>query len=79
MRATLATVWLAAGVLSVLVLVATGVFALPAEIPLLIAVTAVGQLVGRRNFAALYGERYERAVLVVLAVTALAALVVAVT
>ena len=74
MRDTLTVVWLAGGLLTGSVLLATGTFRLPEEMPLLIAATVAGQLAGRRVFALLEGERYERAVLAVLLVTALVAL-----
>lgn len=77
MRDTLSLIWLAGGVLSAGALLVTGALAVPAEMPFLIAATLVGQLVGRRLFAVLHGDRYERAVLVALAVTALSAVVAA--
>ncbi len=79
MRDTLTVVWLAGGTLTVSVLLATGAFALPAEMPLLAAATLAGYVAGRRIFAGLYGERYERVVLGALAVTAVIALVAAAT
>jgi uncharacterized membrane protein YfcA len=77
MRDTLAVVWVAGGLLSASVLVVTGAFALPGQMPLLLAATVVGYAAGRRLFAALYGERYERVVLGALAATAVIALVAA--
>jgi len=77
MRDTLAVVWMVGGMLSASVLLVTGSFALPPEMPLLLVATLIGHGAGRRIFAALYGERYERAVLGALALTAVIALVVA--
>ncbi len=71
--------FVAGGALSATVLALTGSFALPDEMPLLLAATLVGYTAGRRVFAALYGERYDRAVLGALAVTAVIALVAAAT
>jgi uncharacterized membrane protein YfcA len=79
MRDTLAVVWLVGGMLSASVLLVTGTFALPPEMPLLLAATLVGYAAGRRIFAALYGERYERVVLGALTATASVALVAALT
>ncbi len=79
MRDTLAIVFVAGGALSATALALTGSFALPEEMPLLVAATLVGYTAGRRVFAALYGERYDRAVLGALAVTAMIALVAAAT
>jgi len=75
MRDDLAALWFLGGVLGVGVLAITGTLALPAELPLLLAVAAAGQLVGRRLFGRLHGERYERLVLALLVVTGLLALV----
>jgi uncharacterized protein len=74
MRDTLAVVFLGGGVLGIAALVATGTFSLPAEMPLLVAATLTGQVVGRRIFPLLDGDRYERTVLGVLVVTAVIAL-----
>ncbi|MDP9401454.1 MAG: sulfite exporter TauE/SafE family protein [Actinomycetota bacterium] len=79
MRDTLAVVFMAGYVLTAAALVATGAFALPAELPLLLACTVAGQVAGRPVFAALHGERYERAVLAVLALTGVLALVASAT
>jgi uncharacterized protein len=79
MRDTLAAIWLAGGVLSAATLLATGAFALPAGTLVLVAATLVGHTLGRRLFAALYGDRYERVVLAALALTALAAVITATT
>ena len=56
------------------VLLVSETFTLPAEIWALLAAAVAGQLAGRRAFAWLQGERYERAVLAVLVLSALAAL-----
>jgi uncharacterized protein len=74
MRDTLMVVWVAGGLLTGGVLLVTGSVQLPDEMPLLVAAAVAGQLVGRRVFALLHGDRYERAVLAVLLVTALVAL-----
>jgi uncharacterized membrane protein YfcA len=74
MRDTLAAVFVALSVVGAPVLVATGTFAVPAGIGVLLVAGAAGQLLGRRAFAWLGGERYEAAVLAMLAATALVAL-----
>jgi len=74
MRDTLAAVFIAQSVLALPVLLVSQTFTLPAEIWALLAAALAGQLAGRRAFAWLQGERYERAVLAVLVLSALAAL-----
>ncbi len=74
MRDTLAAVFIAQSVLALPVLLASATFVLPQEVWVLLAAALVGQLAGRRAFAWLQGERYERAVLVVLVLSALTAL-----
>jgi uncharacterized membrane protein YfcA len=74
MRDTLAAVFVALSLVGAPVLVATGTFAVPAGAGALLVAGAAGQLLGRRAFAWLAGERYEAAVLAVLAATALVAL-----
>jgi len=74
MRDTLAAIFVAEAVLSFPALLATGTFTLPGGVSALLAAGLAGQLLGRRAFAWLQGERYERAVLALLAVTALVAL-----
>jgi uncharacterized membrane protein YfcA len=74
MRDTLAAVFLVMAVLSAPALLATGTFDLPPALGALLAAGAAGQLLGRRLFARLAGDRHENAVLVVLAVAALIAL-----
>ncbi|MGI9097922.1 MAG: sulfite exporter TauE/SafE family protein [Solirubrobacteraceae bacterium] len=73
-RDTLAAVFVALSLIGTPVLLATGTFAVPAAVGVLLLAGAVGQLLGRRAFARLVGDRYENAVLAVLAATALIAL-----
>lgn len=74
MRDTLAAVFIAQAVLALPVLLLTVTFALPTAVWVLLAAALAGQVAGRRAFAWLRGERYERAVLAVLVLSALAAL-----
>jgi len=74
MRDTLAAVFIAQSVLALPVLLVSETFVLPAELWALLAAALAGQVAGRRAFAWLQGERYERAVLAVLVLSALAAL-----
>jgi hypothetical protein len=74
MRDTLAAIFIAHAVLGVPALLLTGTFAMPGAVGLLLLAGVAGQLLGRRAFGRLRGEHYERAVLVVLAVTAFSAL-----
>jgi uncharacterized membrane protein YfcA len=74
MRDTLAAIFLAQAVLGLSALLLTGTFALPHAVWLLLLAALAGQLLGRRAFHRLRGEHYERAVLVVLAATAVTAL-----
>jgi uncharacterized membrane protein YfcA len=74
MRDTLAAIFLVHAVLGLPALLLTGTFATPDAVWLLLLAGLAGQLLGRRAFGRLRGEHYERAVLVVLAVTALTAL-----
>jgi uncharacterized protein len=74
MRDTLAAIFVALSVLSAPGLLATGTFDVPPAPVALFAAGAAGQLLGRRLFAGLAGERYETVVLVVLAAAALVAL-----
>ncbi|HUR84326.1 MAG TPA: sulfite exporter TauE/SafE family protein [Solirubrobacteraceae bacterium] len=74
MRDTLAAVFVALSLAGVPALLATGTFDVPAGVGWLIAAAAVGQVAGRRAFARLAGDRYEAAVLTLLAATALVAL-----
>ncbi|MEA2234746.1 MAG: uncharacterized protein QOD83_4562 [Solirubrobacteraceae bacterium] len=73
MRDTLAAIFVALALLSAPALVLTGTFHVPDGVWALLAAAAAGQVLGRRAFAWL-GDRYERAVLIVLAITALVAL-----
>jgi hypothetical protein len=79
MRDTLTVVWVLGGILSAGALIITGTFTLPSMMPGLLVATLIGYLAGRRIFAMLYGDRYERVVLGALAVTAAVALVSAAT
>ncbi len=74
MRDTLAAVFVALSLAGAPALLATGTFDVPAGVGWLVLAAAAGQLAGRRAFAWLTGERYEAAVLTVLAATALVAL-----
>ena len=74
MRDTLATIFIVHAALGVPALLLTDTFAMAPAIGLLLAAGVAGQLLGRLGFGRLEGERYERAVLVVLGVTALVAL-----
>lgn len=75
MRDTLAAIFFAQAALGVPALLATGTFVVPGGLAALVLATLVGQLVGRRAFGWLQGERYELAVYVVLVATALVAFV----
>jgi uncharacterized membrane protein YfcA len=79
MRDTLTVVWVLGGILSAGALIITGTFTLPSMMPGLLVATLIGYVAGRRIFAMLYGDRYERVVLGALAVTAAVALVSAAT
>ena len=74
MRDTLAAVFIVQSLLALPVLLVAATFTLPGAVWALLAAALVGQLAGRRAFAWLQGERYERAVLAVLVLSALAAL-----
>ncbi len=74
MRDTLAAIFVAEALLAFPALVVSATFVVPAGIWALVGAALAGQLLGRRAFAWLHGERYELAVLVLLAVTALVAL-----
>jgi uncharacterized membrane protein YfcA len=73
-RDTLATIFLTHAVLGIPALLISGTFALPPGVALLLLAAVAGQLLGRRAFGWLRGERYERAVYLVLVATALVAL-----
>ena len=74
MRDTLAAIFVAQALLALPALQASGTFTVPDEIWALLVAALAGQLLGRRAFAWLRGERYKRAVLAVLACSALVAL-----
>ena len=74
MRDTLAAIFVAESLLALPALVLTGTFTEPPAVGLLLLAGLAGQLLGRRAFGWLQGERYERAVLAALAATALVAL-----
>jgi len=74
MRDTLATVFIVESALGLPVLLLTQTFTVPAAAWIMLAAGVAGQVLGRRAFAWLRGERYERAVLVLLALSALGAL-----
>ena len=79
MRDTLAAIFLAQALLGVPALLLTDTFAVADGLPALLLATLAGQLLGRRAFGWLRGERYELAVLLVLVATALVALATSVT
>jgi uncharacterized membrane protein YfcA len=74
LRDTLAAIFIAESVLALPALLASDTFDLPPAVGALLLAGLAGQLLGRRAFGWLQGERYERAVLVALALTALVAL-----
>ncbi len=74
MRDTLAAIFLAEALVGLPALLLSGAFTAPRAIGILLLAGILGQLIGRRAFGWLRGERYERAVLAALALTALVAL-----
>jgi uncharacterized membrane protein YfcA len=74
MRDTLAAIFLAEAVIGVPALLLSGTFTQPRALGVLLLAGLAGQLLGRRAFGWLEGERYEWAVLAALAATALVAL-----
>lgn len=74
MRDTLAAIFVVQASLGLPALMLSATFDVPDAVWALLAAGLAGQLLGRRVFAWLHGERYERAVLALLAVTALVAL-----
>lgn len=76
-RDTLATIFLIHAVLGVPALLLSGTFAMPDAIWALLLAALAGQLLGRRAFGWLHGDRYEPAVYAVLVATALVAVVAA--
>jgi uncharacterized membrane protein YfcA len=75
MRDTLAAIFLAQSLLGLPALLLSDTFTTPRALGLLIAAGVAGQLLGRRAFAWLEGDRYENAVVALLAVTAAVAVV----
>jgi len=69
----LAAIFVALALLSAAALAVTCTFDVPDGLLALLAAAGAGQVVGRRGFAWL-GDRYETAVLIVLALTAFVAL-----
>jgi uncharacterized membrane protein YfcA len=74
LRDTLAAVFVTLSALSVAALAIAATFTVPAGVGALLAAGIAGQILGRRGFALLGGDRHENAVLGVLAVTAVVAL-----
>ena len=74
MRDTLAAIFLAEALIGLPALLLSGAFTAPRAIGILLLAGILGQLIGRRAFGWLQGERHERAVLAALALTALVAL-----
>jgi uncharacterized membrane protein YfcA len=72
-RDTLAAIFLAEAALALPALLLSDTFTMPRAVALLLLAGLAGQLLGRRAFGWLEGERYERAVLGALALTALVA------
>ena len=79
MRDTLAAIFFAQALLALPALLLTGTFTVPQGLAALVGATLAGQLLGRRAFGWLHGERFELAVHLVLVATALVALAVSVT
>ncbi len=73
MRDTLAAIFLAEAVIGLPALLLSDTFTAPRAAGVLLLAGLAGQLVGRRAFGWLQGDRYENVVLVVLALTALIA------
>jgi uncharacterized protein len=73
MRDTLAAIFLVEAVLGLPALLLSSTFTMPRAVVALLLAGLAGQLLGRRAFGWLQGERYERAVLAALALTALVA------
>ncbi len=78
MRDTLAAIFIVQALLGLPALLVSGTFDIPAGAWALLAAGLAGQLLGRRAFAWLRGERYERAVIALLVLTALVALLASV-
>jgi hypothetical protein len=75
MRDTLAAVFVALAVLTTAALLIAGTFEIPSGLVALLGAGLAGQVAGRRAFAWLAGGHHEDAVLIVLAATAVVALV----
>jgi uncharacterized membrane protein YfcA len=73
-RDTLAAIFLAEAVLGIPALLLSDTFTMPRAVGVLLVAGLAGQLLGRRAFGWLQGERYEWAVLAALGATALVAL-----
>jgi uncharacterized membrane protein YfcA len=74
MRDTLAAIFLAEALIGVPALLVSDTFTQPRALGVLLIAGLAGQLLGRRAFGWLQGDRYENVVLAVLALTALIAL-----
>lgn len=74
LRDTLAAIFVAESLIALPALLLTDTFDMPRALVVLLLSGLAGQLLGRRAFGWLEGERYERAVLAALALTALVAL-----
>ena len=74
MRDTLAAIFIAESLIALPALLATSTFDAPPAVVVLLLAGLAGQLLGRRAFGWLEGDRYEWAVLAALALTALVAL-----
>jgi len=74
LRDTLAAIFIAESVIALPALFASDTLDMPPAVGALLFAGLAGQLLGRRAFGWLQGERYERAVLSALALTALVAL-----
>jgi uncharacterized membrane protein YfcA len=75
LRDTFAVIFLVQGVLGIATLALAGTLRVPGSLGLLIVAALAGQVLGRSLFARMDAARYERVVLVVLAGTALVAVV----
>ncbi|HWI06109.1 MAG TPA: sulfite exporter TauE/SafE family protein [Solirubrobacteraceae bacterium] len=78
MRDTLASIFLVLALLGIPALLLSGTFTVPEGLAVMVLAALAGQLLGRRAFGWLRGERYEPAVYAVLIATALVALVASV-
>lgn len=78
LRDTLAAIFVALSLMTTATLLIAGTFTPPPGLVGLMVAAVAGQLLGRRGFARLHGDRHENAVLAVLAGAALVALVASV-